>query len=102
MTALESHITDRLTGTEWTRIQIASERITAAASAGYYLEAAAADRAAQIQRKALTNALREIADHLGLTLVVPSDAAAVSAIGNLSHAMQIADARHAARREAGE
>ena len=31
-----------------------------------------------------------------------ADTAAGNAIGNLSHAMQIADARHAARREAGE
>lgn len=31
-----------------------------------------------------------------------SSLAADNAIGNLSHAMQIADARHAARREAGE
>lgn len=33
---------------------------------------------------------------------VGPDPAARAAIGNLSHAMQIADARHAARREAGE
>ena len=31
-----------------------------------------------------------------------SAAASVNAMGNLSHAMQIADARHAERREAGE
>ena len=31
-----------------------------------------------------------------------ADSGAINAIGNLSHAMQIADARHAARREAGE
>ena len=31
-----------------------------------------------------------------------SAAASVNALGNLSHAMQIADARHAERREAGE
>ena len=30
------------------------------------------------------------------------DVASVNALGNLSHAMQIADARHAERREAGE
>lgn len=31
-----------------------------------------------------------------------ADSGAINAISNLSHAMQIADARHAARREAGE
>ena len=101
MTALESHITERLTGTAWCRIQAYGEAIAANASAGYYLEAAGSEWAKQ-RRESMARDLQAIADHLGLTLVVPSGAAAVNAIGNLSHAMQIADARHAARREAGE
>ncbi|WP_277022194.1 hypothetical protein [Paracoccus hibiscisoli] len=103
MTALERHITERLTGTAWCRIQAYGEAIAANAAVGYYLEASGAGPEWTKQRReSMARDLQAIADHLGLSLVVPSDAAAVSAIGNLSHAMQIADARHAARREAGE
>ena len=101
MTSLEDHAKKRLSEAGWVRIQAYAESIAAAAYAGYWLEAADHNWA-DGRRDEVLRDLQKIADELGLVIAVRDDTAAGNAIGNLSHAMQIADARHAARREAGE